>query len=120
MKNVKVFINQGKYGSKVVTYTYNRDCTKEEILADVDDLIRQAKEENPKAEFVDVLIPTKSRIKKDRLMRIGQEVASGWGAICTSVKTYLNSVCFECQEYDEKFTTHMSYDRIEKEYAYVK
>ena len=53
-------------------------------------------------------------------MRIGQEVASTWGAVCTGVKTYPNSVMFECNEYGEKFTTHMSYDYINKEYNYVK
>ena len=53
-------------------------------------------------------------------MRIGQEVACGWGAVCTGVKTYPNSVMFECNEYGEKFTTHLSYDYINKEYNYVK
>lgn len=120
MKKFKAFISEGKYGSKVVEYTYGKDYPKEVLLANVDRMIKEIKEDNPKAEFVDILIPTKSKIAKERLMRIGQEVASGWGAICTNVKTYPNSVCFECQEYDEKFTTRLSYDEIEKEYNYVK
>lgn len=59
------------------------------------------------------------KFSKERLMRIGQEVASNWGAYCTNVKIKKNSVIFECNEYGEQFITKLTYERIEEKYGDV-
>ena len=120
MKTIKYYIDKGLKGSEVVAYNYKTDFPKEAVLKFKDDFINNIKKDYPNAEFIDILVTDKPKIDKAKLMRIGQEVASGWGAVCTGVKTYPNSVMFECNEYGEKFTTHLSYDYINKEYNYVK
>ena len=114
------YISHGIKGSKVVAYEYECDFPKEFVLDNKDDFLNNIKKEYPTAEFIDILVTTKPKIDKAKLMRIGQEVASAWGGICTGVKTYPESVCFECNEYGEKFTTHLSYDYINQKFSYIK
>ena len=120
MKSVKVYVNCGlKGGSFVVKHTFNGDYSIDTIRIYASAIENKIRKDYPNAKFVDVLIPTPTKIEKNLLMAIGQEVASGWGAVCTGVKTYPNSVCFECNEYGEAFTTHLSYKDIYKEYKYM-
>lgn len=119
MKSVNVYVSEGLGGCFTERCFFKRDLTKNEVLASALTIQAHFKKKYPNAEFIDVLVPTKSKIDKNLLMSIGQEVASGWGAVCTGVKTYPKSVMFECNEYGEKFTTHLSYDHIKEEYAYM-
>ena len=119
MKSVNVYVSEGLGGCFTVKWTFKGDYSADTVRLYAWDIEAKVKKEYPKAEFIDVLVPTKSKIDKKLLMSIGQEVASGWGAVCTGVKTYPKSVMFECNEYGEKFTTHLSYDHIKEEYAYM-
>lgn len=116
MKSVNVYVSEGLKGSFTTRYSFGGDYSKESVLASADTIKARAKKDYPNAEFVDVLVPVAPKIDKETLMEIGQEVASGWGAVCTGVKTYPESVMFECNEFGEKFTTHLSYDYIREEY----
>ena len=116
MKNVE--IGMQKNGVEfTVTFTAKKDHPKSWWLERQNELIEKARKGNPGAEVVEVYITTKPLISKDKLMEIGQDVASGWGAVCTGVKTYSKTVVFECNEFGEKFITQMSYEDIKKEYA---
>ena len=77
------------------------------------------KKNDKTAEFIEARIACKPThgFTKALLEKIGNEVASVYGAVCTSVKCFLNSVEFHCNEYGEKFTTLMTYDEIKQEYA---
>ena len=121
MKRVKALIKETGGITYEATLTFNRDISKEELQKDS---VRKAivnifKKNYERAKTIDLLIPSKSKIAKDRLMRIGQEIACGWGAVCTGVKTYENLVTFECNEWGEKFSTTLSYDEIKEDYGYV-
>ena len=119
MKSVKIYIDFELEGSKLVLFTFTRDVSKEEVIKWIPKIKERVLEQYPKAKFIDVLVSVKARYKKELMMRIGQEVASGWGAVCTGYKTYPESVMFECNEFGEEFTTHLSYDYISKNYGYL-
>lgn len=116
MKNIKFYVDNGLKGSEIVSYSFGHDFPKEEVLNRQQAFINAIKDDYPNAKSISVLVPTTPKISKKLLMEIGQRVASGWGGVCTGVKTYPNVVCFECNEYGEKFTTHMSYDDIKNKY----
>lgn len=116
MKNIKFYINKGLKGNEIVSYSFKYDFSKEEIIKRQQSFIDVVKEDYPDAKSISILVSATPKIDKKLLMGIGQEVASSWGAVCTGVKTYLDLVCFECNEYGEPFVTYMSYDEIKKEY----
>lgn len=120
MKKIKALIKEER-GSYEATLTYPQEFTKEDLKNEntKQRIVKDFKKFYPKASTIDLLIASKPKINKDRLMRIGQEVASCWGAVCTGVKTYENLVTFECNEYGEKFSTTISYDEIKEDYGYV-
>lgn len=60
------------------------------------------------------------RISNQRLMKIGQEVASCWGAVCTGFKREKGSVTFYCNECGDAFETEVTYQEIEEDYSYIK
>lgn len=121
MKKIRALIKEKGGISYEATLTFNVDLSKEEVKKEnTREAIKKVfKVHYPKAETIDLLIPSKPKIAKDRLERIGQDIASVWGAVCVGVKTYENLVTFECNEYGEKFSTTMSYDEILKEYGYI-
>lgn len=57
---------------------------------------------------------------KAELMRIGNDIASLWGACCCDVKVNYNTkeVVFICNERGEKFTVTVPFDDIKNEYVY--
>ena len=118
MKKVSVYV-EDKNRSMTLNINLGKDFSKEEILKDKDSFIKLVKESYPNAKTIELLIPIKSQINKDRLMRIGQEEASLWGGECLRVTTYENLVCFECVEHGEKFETYMTYKEIEEEYKNI-
>lgn len=118
MNKVNLYIKDVKR-DLTITIRLEKDYTKEEILRDKQSLIDLAKKEFPNAKSIELLIPIESQIKKDRLMRIGEEEASSWGGKCLKVTTYENLVCFECVEHGEKFETYMTYKEIEEEYKNI-
>lgn len=97
------------------------DHPKEWYLRFYDKLIENIREYYPKAEFIDAMLTVapKEGFTKEKLLKIGQEVASGWGAVCTGVKTFPKCVQFNCNEFGEKFTTTLTYEEIKEEYAYM-
>ena len=125
MKKVTLYVRDEGYSkgtgqSFELDYTTKLDYTKEFHLAHYDTLVGLVKKEYPKAEFVEVKLevsPSTVGFTKNKLLEIGQEVASGWGAVCTGVKCFKNSVQFNCNEFGEKFTTLMTHDEIKQEYA---
>ena len=121
MKKIKALIKEKGGITYEATLTFNRDITKEELQKEgIRRRIIEIFQENYKnAKTIDLLIACKPKIAKDRLIRIGQEIASEWGAVCTGIKTYENLVTFECNKYGEKFESTMSYEEIEEDYGYV-
>lgn len=55
--------------------------------------------------------------QENELLKIGNEVASTWGAYCESFDVYPNLVVFNCNERGEKFTTQMNWDDLKIEYG---
>lgn len=113
--------SKGKAGAYETTYQWDTDHPQEWFLNYYNKLVAMVKKSDPTAEFVEVKVackPTRG-LTKAQLEKVGNEVASVWGGVCTGVKCFLNSVEFKCQEYDEKFTTTLTYDEILKEYAYA-
>lgn len=55
-----------------------------------------------------------NRYTNEDLRKIGNSVASLWGASCYDFKVSHKekSVCFFCIEYGEHFTTHLSFDEL--------
>lgn len=121
MKKIKALIREEGGRNYEATLTYPQDFTKEELKSEStrQRIVNDFKKFYPKASTIDLLIASKPKINKDRLMRIGQDIASVWGAYCVDVKTYENLVTFNCVEYGEKFSTTLSYEEIEKEYSYI-
>ena len=119
MRNVRVSVKEKSGISYDLNFDLRDNYPKEEVLKFKDKFVEVVKKQHPNAEVVRIMIPTKSKIAKDKLMRIGQEVASGWGAICVGVKTYEDEVEFTCNEFGEVFTTTLTYEEIKEEYAYV-
>lgn len=60
------------------------------------------------------------KISNQRLMKIGQEVASCWGAVCTGFKRKKDSVLFHCNECGDVFDTEVTYKEIDEDYSYIK
>ncbi len=60
------------------------------------------------------------RISNQRLMKIGQEVATLWGAVCTGFKKKKDSVIFYCNECGDGFETEVTLKEIEEDYSYIK
>lgn len=58
------------------------------------------------------------KYSKEDLMRIGKEVASGWGGVCLDVKVNSKLVEFMCAEHGEHFTTELTWEEL-KEYEYA-
>ena len=56
----------------------------------------------------------KKKYTREELMRIGQEVASGWGACCIDYKEEKDGVVFYCNEFGENFTTKLTYEELGK------
>lgn len=104
-------------GCFTATMDLGANYPKETVLAQKEKFINNIKKNYPNVHSVEMLIPTKSKYKKELLMEVGQEVASGWGGVCLGITTYDNLVEFKCNEYGENFTTHMTYADIEKEYG---
>ena len=127
MKKVTFYIqpkdySKGTVGAYEVDLSYDRDYPAETFLMHYDKLIDNVRSQTDKdAEFIEMKVATKPQqgFTKALLERIGNEVASGWGAVCTGVKCFKNSVQFNCNEYGEKFTTLMTYEDIKKDYAYM-
>ena len=126
MKKVNFYVREAGYSEGTgsafsIAYEWKKDYPKELFLNQYNKLIEMVKKEYPTAEFVEVELtckPTRG-LTKETLMKVGQEVASTWGAVCTSVKPFLNSVRFNCNEYGENIETTLTYDEILKDYAYV-
>ena len=116
MKSYNVYVNNGLKGSEVWKQNLSRDVSKEQLIKDYDKLIKLAKKDFPKAEFVDVLIQTTPKYSKKNLMNVGQMVADGWGGSCIGLKCFPNSIQFQCVEHGEQFVVHYSYADLEKEY----
>lgn len=119
MRNVRVSVKEKSGISYDLNFDLKDNYPKEEVLKFKDKFVEVVKKQYPNAEVIRLMIPTKSKIAKDKLMRIGQEVASGWGAICVGIKTYEDEVEFTCNEFGEVFTTTLTYEEIKEEYAYV-
>ena len=56
---------------------------------------------------------------KERLSRIGNEVASLWGGSCYNFKINRKEkeVVFDCIEHGEKFATSLSFSEIKEQYG---
>lgn len=104
--------------TKIAGFKLNGDFPKAAILAKEDFLISSLKKSIPNAENICMLVEINNPqiSKKVLLEKVGPEVASGWGAECTSVKAYKNMVVFKCIECGERFETSMTYDEIKKDY----
>ena len=63
---------------------------------------------------------TKTCEQIQKLLEIGTDVASLWGAECYDVEIDKKekSVTFMCIEAGEEFVTEMSFDEIKEEYGY--
>ena len=81
-------------GCFTATMDLGANYPKETVLAQKEQLINTVKKNYPNVQSVDMLIPTKSKYKKELLMEVGQEVASGWGGVCLGITTYDNLVEF--------------------------
>ena len=57
---------------------------------------------------------------RDRILEIGNELASIWGAVCKNVRINNadKSVIFQCVENGEPFETQISFEELEDEYGY--
>jgi len=124
MKRVTFYVRPKGYSTGTesayeTTYEWNNDHPTEWFLQYYDKLIEMVKKNDKTAEFIEARIACKPThgFTKALLEKIGNEVASVYGAVCTSVKCFLNSVEFHCNECGEKFTTLMTYDEIKQEYA---
>ena len=124
MKKVKFYVREKGYqeGNGLafeVDYHWDKDYPKETFLKHYDMIVGTVKRDNPNAEFIDAKIITEPAegFTKDKLMEIGQDIASIYGGVCTNVKTYTKSVEFMCNEHGEKFTSVMTYEEIKKDYA---
>ena len=124
MKKVAFYVREKGYKEGngrafEVEYVWNKDYPKETFLKHYDKIVATVQRDNPSAEFIDAKIITKPSegFTKAKLLEIGQEVASIYGAVCTNVKPYTKSVEFLCNECGEKFTSLMTYEEIKKEYA---
>ena len=122
MRKINFYCKDGR-GCFTATMDLGANYTKESVLAQKEELVNNVKKDlaksHPNLESVEILIPTKSKYKKELLMKVGQEVASGWGGVCLDLTTYENMVEFKCNEFGENFTTHMTYADIEKQYGKV-
>lgn len=126
MKKVDFYVREAGYSEGTgsaynTTYKWDKDHPTEWFLKFYDKLIEMVKKSEPNAEFIEAKIACKPThgLTKAQLEKVGNEVAAVWGGVCTGVKCFLNSVEFKCQEYDEKFTTTLTYDEILKDYAYA-
>jgi hypothetical protein len=58
---------------------------------------------------------------KNKLIEIGNDVASLWGGSCYDfeIDRDYEAVAFFCVEHDEDFVTTMTFDEIKEEYDFV-
>lgn len=124
MKQVSFYVREKGYKEGngqafEVDYRWDKDYPKETFLKHYDMIVATVNRDYPNLEFVEAKIITNPQegFTRKKLLEIGQEVASVYGAVCTNVKTYTKSVEFQCNEYGEKFTTFMTYEEIKQEYA---
>ena len=117
MRKLNFYCREGKLGSTyTITVDLGENYENQSVLKHKDMFIKNIQKAHPKATLIELLVPTKAKIAKPKLMEIGQDVASGWGAVCENVITYENLVCFKCNEYGEKFNTYLTYDEIAAKY----
>ena len=60
-------------------------------------------------------------VDKERLMEIGNDIASLWGGSCYDfeIDKDLEEIAFFCVEHGEEFTTTMSFAELEEEYSFT-
>jgi len=58
-------------------------------------------------------------MNKERLLRIGNDIASLWGGSCYNVKINKKEkkVVFDCIEHGEKFITSLSFSEIKAQFG---
>lgn len=53
---------------------------------------------------------------KQKLIEIGNDVASIWGGSCYDVEILKDRVYFECIEHGKKFIAELTFEEIKKDY----
>ena len=121
MKKVNFYVREKGYsegtgGAFTITYQWDKDHPTEWFLNYYDKLVEMVRKSYPDAEFIEPQIACKPThgFTKAQLEEIGNDIAATWGAVCTGVKCFLNSVQFNCNEFGEKFETTLTYDEIMK------
>lgn len=120
MKTVKYYAKTRDGSSFDIELKLKRDFSKKDILEAKDALKKKVlddyKAKGYDIELLELKITVPSKISKEKLNEIGHDIASTWGAECTSVKTYESLVEFSCIEDGERFRTYMTYDELKEEY----
>lgn len=120
MKTIRYYAVTKDGQSFNISHRLKRDFSKKEVLEAREALEKKVmndyKNQGYDLDRVEMLVTVPSKISKSKLNEIGYDIASLWGAECTSIKTYENLVEFNCIEHGERFKTYMSYDEIKEDY----
>jgi hypothetical protein len=103
----------GKYNSSELSVEYQRNSY---VAANAKDG-RSVREHQP-------MVPVRDtghdrKMDKERLLKIGNDVASLWGGSCHNFKINRKEkkVVFDCIEHGEKFATSLSFSEIKEKYG---